>query len=77
MSVQCDKSKGSSKDTSLEMNKFPKKVLINFLKCYDSEGAIQLLLWSNRLVNLAAKFLLLSLDLMTITLVVICHHKVI
>ena len=62
VSVQCDISKGSFKDTSLEMNKFPKKVPVNFHKCYDSEGAIQLLLWSNRFVNPAVRQIFSSDD---------------
>ena len=49
-------SKGSFKDTSLKMNKFPKKEPINFHKCYDSEGAAQLLLQTNHFAYLRSKF---------------------
>ena len=49
--VSCDIGKGFLKDTSFEMNKFPKMKLLNFRKYYDSEGATQLLLRSDHFVN--------------------------
>ena len=41
----------SFKDTSVEMNKFPKKEAINFCKSYDNEEGTQLLFGSDHFIN--------------------------
>ena len=51
MRVPCDMGKVFSKDTSLEINKFPKNEPINFRKFFDSDGVTQLLWWSDHFVN--------------------------
>ena len=51
VSVPRDMRKDSFKDTSFEINKFPKKEPTNFCKFYDNEGATQLLLRFDHFIN--------------------------
>ena len=78
MRVPWDMGKVFSKDTSLEINKFPKNEPINFRKFFDSDGVTQLLWWSDHFVNSDIWFFLLGLNLIITTLVnttlaLICH----
>ena len=75
LSVSCDMCKDFFKETLFEMNRFPKTEPINFCKFHNNEGATQLLLRSEHLINPTAWYLFLGLNFITSILVMMSFHK--